>query len=918
MDASKCMIVDLHPQEGRNPFLTDRVASIRRDGDFYKITFDGGKKPWKYRCERIFYQQNPEIVDVGEHGLYVRKRRIANCEQVLRFTDGEITFWHITYKSGYWENLYDRDVHLSRTDISAENVGLWNFLNHIVSETGLQVQVDQDEPLNILQLQYNLVDMERDNTPLALYLKGKSSGASNWIPLRVFYPFGCNGSQKKAVENALSHQVSIIQGPPGTGKTQTILNIISNLLLEGKTILVVSNNNSAVDNVAEKLSSDEVGLGFIVAKLGSVENRTRFIENQPKYPDMAEWELESELEVESTAAERLRIASAGFEKQTRLAQLRAEYAALLTEQKYDDLQNTSDSPRESWLGTKPSARLMELLLQLQNALETGTRLSLFSRIKWCFLLGLRIWGILKNPRAVSMLEAAYYQSRKAEIEAEMVECEQFLKTHNIKECVDELRRSSLDYLKSRMAARYKGKSRMVFERKTIKQKSEQFLKEYPVVLSTTYSAKSCISKDMVFDYVIMDEASQVDIATGALALSCAENAVIVGDDKQLPNVIDGKTLQVMEDLEETYSVADEYRMSRNSFLSSCNRVFKDAPSTLLREHYRCHPKIIEFCNKMFYDGELVTMTKDNDEQDVLHVFLTPEGNHARGHINQREIDVIEQEVMPTLNAEKSVGIISPYRDQTEMINRQLHQDIASTVHKYQGRECKAIIMSMVDNQPTSFSDDANLLNVAISRAKSKLCIVATGNKIQKESILSQLIGYVCYNNFDITESKLHSVFDILYGQYTQERLKFESAHPLPSDELSENIIYSTLQEAVKQMGQEGKIRILAHYPLARLITDTATLSEEEKEFVESPFSHIDFLLYNTITKQPLLCVEVDGWKYHNTEVQCRRDALKDGILAKFGMPIKRLPTNSVVNAETLVNAMKETGSVSRGLNQMAV
>ena len=41
----------------------------------------------------------------------------------------------------------------------------------------------------------------------------------------------------------------------------------------------------------------------------------------------------------------------------------------------------------------------------------------------------------------------------------------------------------------------------------------------------------------MFDYVIMDEASQVDIKTGALALSCAMNAVIVGDDKQLPNVV---------------------------------------------------------------------------------------------------------------------------------------------------------------------------------------------------------------------------------------------------------------------------------------------------------------------------------------------------------------------------------------------
>ena len=46
-----------------------------------------------------------------------------------------------------------------------------------------------------------------------------------------------------------------------------------------------------------------------------------------------------------------------------------------------------------------------------------------------------------------------------------------------------------------------------------------------------------MAKSAKFDYIIMDEASQVDVTTGALALSCAKNAVIVGDTKQLPNVI---------------------------------------------------------------------------------------------------------------------------------------------------------------------------------------------------------------------------------------------------------------------------------------------------------------------------------------------------------------------------------------------
>ena len=66
---------------------------------------------------------------------------------------------------------------------------------------------------------------------------------------------------------------------------------------------------------------------------------------------------------------------------------------------------------------------------------------------------------------------------------------------------------------------------------------EKIQDEYPIILSTTFSAKACLNKNAVYDYLIMDEASQVDIATGALALSCARNVVIVGDTKQLPNVV---------------------------------------------------------------------------------------------------------------------------------------------------------------------------------------------------------------------------------------------------------------------------------------------------------------------------------------------------------------------------------------------
>ncbi|WP_181995663.1 AAA domain-containing protein [Clostridium sp. AM58-1XD] len=64
-----------------------------------------------------------------------------------------------------------------------------------------------------------------------------------------------NLSQKSAVHAALENRVSVIEGPPGTGKTTTIISIIANMVYRGQKVLIVSKNNSAIDNVAEELEA---------------------------------------------------------------------------------------------------------------------------------------------------------------------------------------------------------------------------------------------------------------------------------------------------------------------------------------------------------------------------------------------------------------------------------------------------------------------------------------------------------------------------------------------------------------------------------------------------------------------------------------------------------------------------------------
>ena len=272
--------------------------------------------------------------------------------------------------------------------------------------------------------------------------------------------------------------------------------------------------------------------------------------------------------------------------------------------------------------------------------------------------------------------------------------------------------------------------------------------------------------------------------------------------------------------------------------------------------------------------------------------------------DRRQIDVIKNEIIPKydLNS-KETGIITPYRNQVKALEREITDIDAATVHKFQGKEMECIIISTVDDEISDFTDDPYLINVAVSRAKKKLMLVVTGNKQSKERNITDLIDYIEYNNFEVVESKIYSIFDYLYKQYTEARKAYLQKHKKISAYDSENLMYSLIEDILSD-SKYSSLDVVCHFPLNMLIKNPEFLSEEECRYAMNPATHLDFLIYNRISKKPVLAIEVDGYEYHKKHtVQASRDLLKNRIMESYEIPLLRFMTNCSGEKEKIIEML---------------
>lgn len=897
------------------------VSSVLRTKEGYRITFNNGKS-YTFGADKVKYYPiltTRENVRIYENGKLNNKyNTVDNYGRYLIFRDEDNYSYPV-------ENSADIEIcDLNKNIVQAGSV--IDYFKDILKKAGevsFDIPVEENSTENknpnqvsseILLKALDNIDLQESRSALSKYIDGTNPSVSI-SKETLIYPFGCNESQKLAVETTLRNSISIVEGPPGTGKTQTILNIIANLIVQNKTAAIVSNNNSAVFNVREKL--EKYDYGMVVASLGNKNNIASFFENVSDQTINPDFEISTKRleDVEMKILELDSLLTTSFQYRNRLATLKTELSDAEIEFSHIKVEQPLNSSIKFALDRKFNRNLnFDKILKLKNlfsTIELQTKLSFINKLRLMFQYGLFDFKSISeyNGELPVYVNHKFYELYIAKIENEILDIENWLVSHNEEANLKCLIEASKEVFNDALFKRYNGLGQATFTTNNYRNQFDDFAKRYPVILSSTLSLHTSIPKGYLFDYLIVDESSQVDIIKSAVCFSCCRNVVVVGDSMQLTHIVDEQSKAAAELFQANYNLSPAYNYVQQNILNSLKTLFgNDIKSVLLKEHYRCHPTIIGYCNKKFYNNKLVVMTDGNN-----HPFRIIETNISGGrdNHNQRQIDETDSYIRKNYSEDYTkVGVIAPYRNHADMLQKQLPDGVeADTIHKFQGREKDVIIFNTVRNSIVPFIDNPNLINVAVSRAIKEFIVVKPASmELPHGTNIGDLIRYICYTTDPketIIKGRICSVFDLLYKEYNKVFVSFLSSNRKIKGSAAEIIMHMLLIEKILNQPQFSSIEMVREYKLRDLIRNLDPFSEDEINFIKNN-SRLDFLLYNKIDKSPVLAIEVDGVSFHDNQLQKERDTKKNHILEIIELPLLRLSTDGHDEEARVIESLTAT------------
>ena len=348
-------------------------------------------------------------------------------------------------------------------------------------------------------------------------------------------------------------------------------------------------------------------------------------------------------------------------------------------------------------------------------------------------------------------KADSYYALLVELEDARQQREQIVRKYLVLKFHDQLavtlhtHRSELQSFLQALRARTAQRKESLFESTNLRQLQRAF----PIWLSSLSDVSGVLPLEKeLFDLVIIDEATQCDIASTLPVLQRGKRAIVVGDPQQLRHVSflsQARQRHLQNEYKLTEKEYGTLDFRERSLLDKVQESVQDQSQIIfLDEHYRSAPSIISFSNQAFYRGALriMTATPHTNRQQKVIVHRC-EGERTKAGYNQTEADAILQQVDQLIREEalqeavtcQSIGILSPFREQVDYLQKQIqktypldiidrHQLLIGTAHSFQGEERDVMFISLTlgaEDHPAAFRylNQPDVFNVSITRARSQ-------------------------------------------------------------------------------------------------------------------------------------------------------------------------------------------------------
>lgn len=703
-------------------------------------------------------------------------------------------------------------------------------------------------------------------------------------------PLPISQSQEDVIEAIEKNPIVSVYGPPGSGKSQTIVNLVAHLVANGKTVLVASRMDKAVDVVAERLNT--LGAPFMALRAGRANYQKQLyfqlqdllsnkVDIDTGFEDSILVSLEDMKNLINTIKE-LEL------KCGKIIELEKDWYKYLTEQQKQS-QNLKERLLEPKMNNEEIDVAQEIIDKIEQYLEKRGLINgilknvAFSTLKK--MLGLKNislnymtlqdikeemdWlKITNNLRQVEveinkignihqLLENIRLMRRKQRSLA--IDILKNQRRNSLKRVVgDQVKRQRLFVHSKALIERKKNLQNRILEEEDFK----PLLETFPCWTTTTYSiSESLPFKPGLFDVAIIDEASQCDIASCFPVLFRAKKAVIVGDDKQLSHLSFLEKSKEQSFLSQ-YNIPDRYqlmwRFRTNSMFDIAN--YYSPQPILLDEHFRSTPSLINFSNQEFYGGRIRVMNKEAELENTLELHVVKDAKVDLDTTrNKAETEAVLKRLGEIIFAEStiskpsSIGIISPFRGQVEQIKKAIsqvvdssnierHQIEVGTAHTFQGDEKDIIILSftLAENshfQSLTFLQKPNLFNVAITRAKKKIIV------------------FVSKDPKSLPDGLLRRYFDYIYDQNKKDNTPKE----LENISIEENLFNNDFEKKVATACKKAKYDVVSNFASAGYKIDLVVTSGDKRIAVECDGMEDEFQKNpDAIKKQFIL--ERCGWK----------------------------------------------------------